>query len=200
MKLKNIADAIQHGIDLLKGEDTLDKIYRSDNTLSDERTAHEAFVQAKERLFAVNRWSDISSITANFSLHDSAGQPKPEGQPVVGDYINIVLPAPPLENWVKITRVSEGDTWAEFVVHPSSNPNEKSNETEHFLTEESSSTFRVEVHGNTVTATEFGKNERANNQEESGGRGAVNTVVAGTGWLFYQTIQWKTLTDYLVGL
>ncbi|MGV3559089.1 hypothetical protein [Larkinella arboricola] len=200
MKLKDISNAIQHGIDLLKGDDKLDKVYRSDNTLPDEQSAREALVRAKERLFAVNSWSDISSITANFSLHDAQGQPKPEGQPTVGDYIKIVLPAPPLQNWVQVTQLSEENDWAEFVVRPCADPNDKSTETQHFFTEEATSTFRVELEGNTVMASEIGQNERANNQEQAGDRGAINTVVAGTGWLFYQSIQWKTLTDYLVGL
>lgn len=200
MKLKDIVDAVQHGIDLLKGEQTEDRVFRSEHTHSEERLARETLAQAKERLFAVDRWSDVSSLSASFLLHDSAGNPKPGSPPAVGDYIKIVLPGAHLENWVNVTEVINDENLAQFTARPCADPHEKGQQTDHFFTNESTSTFRVELRGNTVWGSQIGKNERANNQEQSGDRAVINTVVAGSGWLFYQKIQWKTLTDYFVGL
>ncbi|GAB3892687.1 hypothetical protein GCM10028803_05770 [Larkinella knui] len=199
MKLTSIIDTIRHGVDLLKGEETVDKTYCSDKTHADEPTAQRAFDRAKEKLFAVDRWSDLSSLTADFHLYDQAGNRKTTGSPVVGDYIKVDLPGPAPENWVKVIHIIDEETRAGFTARPCADPNDKAAETEHFFSDTSTSTFHVEREGLTITACQIGKNERVNNEDaESGNRGAVNTVIAGAGWLFYQKIQWKTLTAYLV--
>ncbi|WP_421826220.1 hypothetical protein [Larkinella sp.] len=199
MKTRNIGDAFQHGIDLLKGEDSVDKTFCSQKNCPDQETAQPAFARAREKVFDVNRWSDVSSLTAKFVLHDAAGRPKPSGWPTVGDFICLELPGPTPENWVKVIEVIDEERKAGFAARPCADPNENENRTEHFFTAESTSTFRVERVGNTLSACQFGENERINNQHpEAGGRAVVNTVIATTGWLFYQKIQWKTLMDYLL--
>ncbi|WP_138992413.1 hypothetical protein [Larkinella sp. C7] len=199
MKTSNIGEAIQQGIDLLKGDDSVDKTYCSQKHYPDAQTTLQAFAQAREKVFAVNRWSEVSSMTADFVLHDPSGLAKSTGRPVVGDLIRLELPGPTPVNWVKVTQVVDEETKAGFTARPCADPHENENRTEHFFTDESSSTFRVEWVGNTLTACQIGENERINNQNpEAGGRAVVNTVIATTGWLFYQKIQWKTLMDYLV--
>jgi hypothetical protein len=53
----------------------------------------------------------------------------------------------------------------------------------------------VERQDNTVLAHEIGRNEQVNNK---GKHALINTAIAKAGWLFYQKVQWKALTDYLV--
>ncbi|RYF46254.1 MAG: hypothetical protein EOO39_50045 [Cytophagaceae bacterium] len=88
----------------------------------------------------------------------------------------------------------------EFTVHPSKDPQEAQSEAiKHFFQEQASSTFRVERIGTTIRASEIGQDEAINNQEpQAGDRAMINTAIAEMGWLFYQRLQWKLLTDYLV--
>jgi hypothetical protein len=112
-----------------------------------------------------------------------------------GDYINVLLPGPVPENWVHVTSVLSAEDLAEFVVHPCHKPGSPQTETGHFFRKESSSTFLVERQDNTVLAHEIGRNEQVNNK---GKHALINTAIAKAGWLFYQKVQWKALTDYLV--
>jgi hypothetical protein len=190
---------------VIKGEETKDKEYSSENTYPDPAAAGEAFSRSKQKLFDINAWSDLPGLTSAFVLHDHRGQPKPAGGPEPGDFILIELPGPLPENWVKITSVHAGEKEAEVVVHPSHSPKNREaaagGETEHFFSSEASSTFRVRLDGNTVRAWEIGRNERINNHgTEAGNRGVINTLVAEGGWAFFQRMQWKKLTQYLVHL
>lgn len=203
MKRKSIIDDIRHEINVLTGDETKDKTYASQHTFPDEASAQDAFTRSQEKLFDVDRWSDLSSFTADFRLHDQTGTPNPSRRPQVGDYIKIILPGPMPENWVKVVYVSAEDNRAEFTVRPSRNPQQPEDfeKTEHFFQSQASSTFRVERTERTITASEIGRNEAINNQgPESGNRALINTLIAEAGWLFHQPIQWKILTDYLVHL
>jgi hypothetical protein len=87
-------------------------------------------------------------------------------------------------------------------VSPCGNPKAAGESTEgqvaHFFGGEATSTFRVELKGNTLVASEIGRDERINNQgDEAGGRAVVNTLIAEGGWALFQEMQWKKLTDYL---
>ncbi|WP_162343587.1 hypothetical protein [Cyclobacterium salsum] len=45
------------------------------------------------------------------------------------------------------------------------------------------------------------KNEFVNNEgDQAAGRDWINTLMAGGGWLGFQKLQWKNLTEYLVHL
>ena len=202
MELKAITDRIQHETEVLKGDETRDLLYASQHTFPDEVTAGEAFGRSTQKLWNVEGWSDLSSFTADFRLYDPTGQPKPGGEPQLNDYIEVILPGPAPTNWVRVTHKAADDKRAEFTVQPSPDPT-ATNTTEvvHFFRQEARSTFRVERTGNTITASEIGENEGINNQEpQAGDRAIINTVIAEAGWLFYQKIQWKRLTDYLVHL
>ncbi len=174
--------------------------YSSQSTYPNEAAALDAFEQSVNKLMHVNDWSALSVFTADFKVYDPAGQPKTDGQPEVGAYIQISLPGPMPPNWVQVVDIAREPKRVEFTVRPSSEPQQKNGTTiEHFFAQNASSTFRVELIGNTITASEIGKNESINNQEpQAGDRAVVNTLIAEGGWLFYQKIQWKHLTDYLV--
>ena len=183
-------------------EESKDRTYTSRRTYPDASSALQAFAWAEEKLFDVNAWSDLPGITAKFVLHDAAGMGK-TSTPQVGDYIRIDLPGPFPENWVRVTSLRVGDTAAEFTVQPSGDPREGGGEAgeeiEHFFRKEARSTFRVQLQGNTLIASEIGRNESINNEgAQAGNRAVVNTVVAKGGWALAQKLQWQKLTDYLV--
>jgi short-subunit dehydrogenase len=183
-------------------EEVKDRTYTSRRTYPDASSALQAFAWAEEKLFDVNAWSSLPGITAKFALHDAAGMGKTT-TPRVGDYIRIDLPGPFPENWVRVTSLRVGDTAAEFTVQPSGEPaaggGEEGEEIEHFFRKEARSTFRVQLQGNTLIASEIGRHESINNQgAEAGNRAVINTVVARGGWALGQQLQWQKLTDYLV--
>lgn len=210
MKLREIADQVQHEVKVMQGEAYRDITYVSQHSFADKATADEAFTRSVEKLLHVNGWSELSSFTADFSLHDPAGKPKAGGDVAVGDYIKIVLPGPMPENWVRVVDQSVGENRAEFTVQPSPDPGKASSSAGskadpekivHFFSQRARSTFRVEKEGTTLTASEIGQHETINNQQpEAGDRALINTAIAEGGWLFYQKLQWKLLTDYLVHL
>ncbi len=202
MKLKTIVETIQHESKVIQGEATKDMVYASQHTYSDESTAREAFARSVGKLLNVNNWSALSSISADFALHDSVGRPKLDRPAEVSDFIQIILPGPMPENWVRVSHKLCDEQFAEFTVQPCSNPlANKPDQIEHFFAEQARSTFRVELAGCTISAFEIGQHESINNQQpQAGERGLINTLIAETGWLFYQKIQWKLLTAYLVHL
>ncbi|GAB2562272.1 hypothetical protein [Spirosoma areae] len=202
MKLKAIVDQIQHETKVVQGDEAKDVTYTSRNTFPNDAAATEAFARSVAKLLDVNGWSTLSQFTADFALHDQAGHLKPQGPVQVGDYIRVDLPGPVPQNWVRVSHLDRQETWAEFTVQPSADPQDsKPDEIAHFFDQDARSTFRVALAGQTISAFEIGQQERINNQEpQAGERAVINTVVAEMGWLFYQKIQWKLLTDYLVHL
>lgn len=202
MGLGKIIDMIKHEIDVLKGDENKDKLFSSEHSYTTEHEAELAFGKSVRKLLDVNAWSDLPGISSTFQLNDSMGKPKAGGEPLPGDFICIVLPGLSQENWVQVVDRRVDDTLAEFTVKPSSKPGEiEEGAVKHFFGEEARSTFRVERKGNLIRAFEIGTNERINNQgEEAGDRSVVNTLVAEGGWAFFQKMQWKKLTDYLVHL
>ena len=200
MKIKAIVDQLQHETKVLRGEEARTITYASEHTFPDERAASEAFGRSIGKLLNVNGWSGLSSFTADFVLHDSTGDPKPSGPPQVGDFIQVILPGPLPENWVRVTHTSTDEKRVDFTVQPSHDPRGTNPAAiEHFFNQKARSTFRVALAGNVIKAFEIGTNEEINNQEpQAGERAVINTVLAEGGWLFYQKLQWKLLTDYLV--
>lgn len=184
---------------MVKGEATKDKIYSSQNNFPNRETAVREFERSKAKLFNVNSWSKLSRFTSEFELYKQNGQRSMEEKPEVGDFIRILLPGPSPENWVKVTDINISNEAAEFTVSPSEDPREKDGDIEHFFIKEATSTFKVELRGNSIHAFEIGKNEGINNKGyEAGDREVMNTLLAEGGWVAFQEIQWKKLTEYLV--
>jgi hypothetical protein len=192
---------------VLKGEKSKDKQYSSSRQFGDEGEARLEFSRAKEKLFDVNRWSDIEAVAnSKFELYTMAGEAVKRPRVEVDDYIKIDLPGPLPFYWVKVNEVVEGEDEAYFTVQPSPDPTDRTvNEgkvvTDHFFQEQARSIFKVERHGSQITAMEIGINEAINTQRaEAGEKGLINTLVSEGGWAIFQKYQWKNLTDYLVGL
>ena len=203
MGLDNLIDTIKHEVNVWFGSDSKDRLYASEHVYPDEEAAQLAFQRAVVKLFAVNKWTELPGITASFELHQADGQPKSVDRAEVGDFVKIVLPGLNLENWVTVIAVDSDENKASFTVRPSHNPQENHpeapEETKHFFSSESTSTFQVTRRKNRLQAYEIGLNESPNNQgDEAGDRPIVNTLVAAGGWAFFQKVQWKKLTEYLV--
>lgn len=202
MNLKKIVNKVKTEVKVIKGDETKDKFFSSSNTFPDKDEAVRAFLRSKEKLFHVNSWSDLPGIASGFKLYNVQGAEKSSDIPQVGDFIYIDLPGPSPETWVEVVDIKEKDNLAEFTVRPSHDPRElKKDEkgVEHFFADEATSTFRVTLDGNTIHACEIGLKEGINNHgKEAGGRELVNTVIAVGGWLLFQEIQWRKLTEYLV--
>lgn len=204
MGIKDIFNKIKSEVKVVQGEETKDKVYTNQNIFPDEATAKREFERSKKKLFDINQWSDLDGINSTFQLFDDRGRRTSANMPEVGYYIRIILPASPIENWVRIARIHIEEDMAEFVVHPSEKPKELTDEEEvvqHFFIKEASSTFRVERTGNTIIGYEIGENEGINNQgEEAGDRALLNTLIAEGGWAGVQELQWDKITKYYVHL
>lgn len=204
MGLKNIVVKVKEEIKVLKGDASKDKVYANEQDFADEAAALAAFKRSQEKLFDVNRWSELEGFNSTFKLYNANGNPAENEVAQEGFYMQIILPASPIENWVRITDVRRQDNQVEFTVHPSEKPkptNEGREVTQHFFVKEASSTFRVTKEGTKLAAFEIGKNEAINNTgEEAGNRALLNTLVAEGGWAGVQALQWDKLTRYLVHL
>ncbi|RDV14982.1 hypothetical protein DXT99_11910 [Pontibacter diazotrophicus] len=204
MGLKDMFEDLKKEVKVVQGEETKDKEYSNHNEFADEATAIKEFERSKKKLFAVNTWSKIAGSNSEFRLYDERGRRTTAEKPEIGYYIEIILPASTIDNWVKVTAIREEANLAEFVVHPSEKPQERGQEEkviEHFFIKEASSTFRVMREGKTLHAYEIGRNEGINNRgDEAGDRALLNTLVAEGGWAGVQALQWGRLTRYLVHL
>lgn len=187
---------------VIQGEATKDLTYSSEHAFSDVLEATKEFHRSVNKLFDVDRWTDLPGISARFELHDAQGRRKTASEPTVGDHIKILLPGPFPENWVNVTDMQIGNESAQFTVSPSHDPNaqgQERKEIKHFFSDGATSTFKVERVKNILRAYEIGRNEGINNQgEEAGDRKIMNTLIAEGGWLIFQKVQWEKLTNYLV--
>jgi len=130
---------------VLEGEAVKDRTYSSTNVYPTDEIAVKEFRRAKEKLFNVNRWSQLPGLSSTFQLYNSLGEKIHALKPDIGNYIKIVLPAPALENWVNVIDIKENENSAEFTVSPSSNPTDKKEgqkEIKHFFIDEATSTFK----------------------------------------------------------
>lgn len=202
MGVKDLFKKVWQEIKVIKGDAAKDKLFCNKKTFPTKEVAVGEFQRSKEKLFYVNGWSQLPGITSGFTVYTPEGKEKPSGKPDKGDFIFIDLPGPTPETWVEVIDVKESEQEAEFTVRPSPDPREGREEiakVEHFFADEATSTFKVELVGNTIFGYEIGKEEGINNQgKEAGGREVINTIIAFGGWIAFQEIQWDKLTRYLV--
>ncbi|MDJ1480814.1 hypothetical protein QNI19_11150 [Cytophagaceae bacterium DM2B3-1] len=216
-KIDQIKNKLKTEADILSGKESKSKVFESVRQLTDQENGEQEWSKAQQRLFDVDRWSDVGGIsTASFLLHDSMGNRVTRKIPQVGDKISIDLPGPLPLNWVEVVQIKEEPEKAEFIVCPTSDPTKtvdsdqdfsgedlvgEDQVTDHFFTSDALSIFRVERKGKQLTATQIGLHEKINNStEEAGNKALLNTLVAESGWLLFQPHQWQTLTDYVAGI
>lgn len=174
------------------------------------KTNHEAvelFRMAVSRLQQINDWNKIAvGISATFTLVNEKGD-KLTRSPEKGDYFKIDIPGLGTKSgdgfdWVRVEEVIEtdnGDTESYgFRVRPSSNPNDNSNETAHFYSPESTSTFLITRNYNAVTAKVFDRNTKPNREAKSAVDQIRDTVVGVAGLVGPSKLQWKSLVEGLV--
>ncbi len=204
MGLKDIVNKVKHEVKAVQGDESKDKLYTNEQDYPTEAAAAEAFEESRAKLFDVNNWTNLKGINSTFTLYDARGRQSSATKPEIGNFIKIILPGAPIENWVQVVSIRSEKDLAEFTVHPSQKPAELTDDQEvvqHFFVKEASSTFRVERKGTKLIASEIGKNESINNQgTEAGNRALLNTLIAEGGWAGIQALQWNKLTAYLVHL
>ncbi|HTI08308.1 MAG TPA: STAS/SEC14 domain-containing protein [Puia sp.] len=171
-----------------------------------EEHARYIFETARERLLDVNNWTDhCIPMSTVFQLSDDAGEPL-QGRATEGDFIQIDLPGRgPREgrdyDWVRIEKVALYTTTNPIFllqVRPTYDPQQKgSTRTAHFLEESATSTFTVEMDGNKVTATIFGRNEVPNTPDPGSGDKLRNGV-GSIGAAGLSKMQWKSLVHGLL--
>lgn len=175
-----------------------------------EEDAKQIFRDARQRLFDVSHWEDISKgISASFVLTDKWGKPK-EGIPAPGDYFRINIPGPGSAavngyDWVKVELVednSDAATSSEVAVikvRPAKNP-AKQEGIAHFLDKEATSSFVVKRENKLVTASVHGRNEKPNTAAEKITDKIRNAIVGTAAVKGIAKIQWRKLVTGLLNI
>lgn len=176
-------------------------------TLSGEAEAIQFYETAKQRLLDVNNWEKICGTgSANFQLTDMEGSDV-QRTAQQHDHFKIDIPGPgPVTgegyDWVKIESVEEqplnnGEAAVVIRVRPATNPKGGGNDVAHFFRDDATSNFVVKLHGNTVTAAVYGRNELPNTKAENPVDKARNTMVALSAVAGVSKLQWKSLVKGL---
>ena len=175
--------------------------------LPDAESARTAFQDAKQRLLEVNRWQELTgSFFANFQLTDQQGQPV-SGSVRKGNLFKIDIPGPGTNDgfdWVYVEEINqyvqENTENISIVVRPCSSPDAGNKAISHFYGSESTSTFSLTRENNKVTAAIYDKNVKPNTDSETTLDQIRNSIVGATAIMIFSKIQWKRLTQGLLGL
>jgi hypothetical protein len=176
-------------------------------TLNNPGEAEMLFRSAKEKLLQVNQWRDIAKgLSAEFRLIDASGKAIAE-TPQKGYYFKIDIPGPGSAagkgyDWVQIEDIETKENGDEesivITVRPSSDPTSDNNETAHFYSEKSTSSFVVYRKGSTVTAAILDRNTKPNTENVELKDKLRNALVGAGGILAFSKLQWQNLTDGLL--
>ncbi len=170
-------------------------------------TAKAFYEKVKARLLQVNRWHHFAgALTADFQLTDKIGNDvdRPVEQ---GDHFKIDIPGPgPVTgdgyDWVKVEAIDdkkEGEEQSLTIrVRPATNPTNGDKDVAHFFSPEATSCFVAKLHGTTVTAAVYGRNEKPNTHTETLTDKTRNAAVAGGAITGLAKLQWKSLVNGLV--
>ncbi len=174
----------------------------------DQNDARRLFLLARNRLVDVNHWNEYSAL-GHFQLVDGHGN-EAFRTAEIGDYFRIDIKAPgPVAgvgyDWVKIEAIADHSDVEGFEEHmamrvrPARNPlDEKKEDTAHFFSDESTSTFLVKREGTVVTASVFGRNEIPNTDTSNLIDKLRNQVVAASAIAGLSNIQWRSLVVGLI--
>lgn len=173
----------------------------------DENDAQRLFLIARNRLVDVNHWDEYSAL-GSFQLIDRDGN-EAFRTAEIGDYFRISIKAPgPVAgngfDWVRIEAIAdqsdvEGhEEYMAMRVRPAQNPLDDKNDTAHFFSDESTSSFVVKREGRTVTASVFGRNEVPNTSASNIIDKVRNQVVAASAIAGFANIQWRSLVTGLL--
>jgi hypothetical protein len=179
-------------------------------TLSGEAQAVQLYEIAKQRLLDVNNWEKLCGPgSADFKLTDMEGNDV-QRTAEQHDHFKIDIPGPGTVtgegfDWVKIESIEEqslnnGEAAVVMRVRPATNPKGGGNDVAHFFSDDATSNFIVKLHGNTVTAAVYGRNELPNTKAEHAIDKARNTMVALSAVAGVSKLQWKSLVKGMVSL
>jgi len=166
------------------------------------------YEKAKDRLMDINNWDKLSgAVPSYFGLCDSKGNLK-KGEPAVGDYVRIGLPAPSSSegkgyDWVKVEKLhsdqDENESNVYMTLRPSPNPYGKSDEVAHFYSKRSTSTFIIEQMNKVVLASYYGRNEFPNVKDAHSLLDKLRHIIVAIGGLMGMSkIQWTNLIDNII--
>ena len=175
---------------------------------SDPQEAKLLFLKARERLFDIAHWGDISEgLSASFLLTDASGIRK-EDFPEPGDHIRINIPGPGSEagkgyDWVRVELVEDkrsgatDEEWSVMKVRPSEDPTNREG-VAHFLENQATSSFVIRRKDNTVSAEVHGRNEKPNTGAKKITDKIRNALVGTAAAAGVGKIQWQNLAKGLL--
>ncbi len=160
---------------------------------------------AKANLLNINRWHEFAGkLSATFQLTDVNSARPVQRPPAPGDYISIHLPTSSEDklDWVRIEKIEEnepehGDRSLLIQVRPT-DPPDVNKETEHFFSDDATSSFIVELKDTIVSAMVCGRNELPNTEAEGLTDKIRNVAIAIGAMLGLNAPQWKALTKGLI--
>jgi hypothetical protein len=176
--------------------------------LLDNVTAAKTLYQvAKKKLFSVNDWHEIvDGITARFQIVDQSGN-EVSRKVNKGDYLRINIPGPGNKegdgyDWVVVEEMKEINKEdfqsAGFRVRPTENPFGKKNETAHFYSNETTSTFIVTRENVKVVSWIVDRNMLPNTESASLVDKVRDVMVGVSGIAGFSKVQWQGLADGLL--
>lgn len=161
----------------------------------------------KGRLLHVNNWHQLAGlVSAKFQLIDADGE-ETERKVQKGDFFKIDIPGPGSSegdgyDWVIIEELKElsidGIQSIGFRVRPTNNPFGNKNETAHFYSDESTSSFMVTRERNKISAIIIDRNIKPNINAGSLTDKIRDTAVGMGAMGFFSKIQWQSLAEGLV--
>lgn len=166
------------------------------------------YQQVKNRFLAINSWElRAGKLMGEFSLCDEQGAMKAT-VPKVNDFIRIKVPGwhnrrGNSYDWVKIEKVEEETSEHQEMMYirarPSHHPKDPEQLTAHFFTAESTSNFLIKRIENEVFAEVHGRNEIPNVPHLTFWEKLRNGIVGFFAIIGGSKVQWKSLTDGLLG-
>lgn len=179
----------------------------SSHVSNDELVAQTLYEAAKKKLLSVNNWHKVAgAITARFQIIDQKGN-EVNREVEKGDYLRIDIPGPGSKegdgyDWVLVEDLKEikkpSLQSVGFRVRPNENPFGKKNETAHFYSKETTSTFIVTRENVTVFSWIVDRNLLPNTESESVVDKVRDVVVGASGIAGFSKLQWQGLADGLI--
>ena len=178
--------------------DSLTSIAEATRVCADEKQAEELFLYFREKLRRIEYWNASSPISS-FKLFDENGELQPKQPAAAGNFIKITLPGSGKNDWVRIVEIHDASNECVVTVRPSSDPTDKTNETNvsHFFTDDSTNNFCLQKTGEKLKFYVIGLSEKTNTEETGGLLETVrNVATANAGrYLGIQKTQWTTFCE-----
>lgn len=176
--------------------------------VADNETAAQTLYEvAKKKLFSVNDWHEIvEGITARFQIVDQDGN-EVSREVNKGDYLRINIPGPGNKegdgyDWVVVEEMKEinKDSFqsAGFRVRPTENPFGNKNETAHFYSNETTSSFIIIRENLKIVSWIVDRNMLPNTESESLVDKVRDVMVGVSGIAGFSKVQWQGLADGLI--